>query len=99
MDRNEKDALKHTLVQCLRTADEVRRIVVFGSFAHSDAPNDMDVAVFQDSNEAYLPLAVKYRRMAKPVSERIPLDIVPLRPDASGSFLKEILEGEVIYER
>ena len=99
MDKRSKDALKQELARCLGQAPEVRRIVVFGSFLHSESPRDMDVAVFQDTREAYLPLALKYRRLARPVSDQIPLDIIPLRPDASGALLDEIAQGEVIYER
>jgi len=34
---------------------EVRRVVVFGSFVTSDDPQDLDIAVFQDSDESYYP--------------------------------------------
>jgi len=95
----ERSELKIRMVACLAPAPEVRKIVVFGSFLTADAPNDMDVAVFLDRNEPYLPLAIKYREMATPVSARIPLDIIPVRPNASGAFLEEINRGEVIYER
>ena len=43
----EKNVLKRELVDCLRTEKEVQKIVVFGSFLHSDNPHDLDVAVFQ----------------------------------------------------
>lgn len=99
MDNRTKDNLKQELARCLGEAPEIRKTVVFGSFLRSDSPNDLDVAVFQNTAEPYLPLALKYRRMAKPVSDRIPLDIFPLRPDASGLMMDEILEGEVNYER
>ena len=91
--------LMECVVGALEGAPEVRKIVVFGSFLDSESPNDMDVAVFQESGEAYLPLALKYRRMAKPISDRIPLDIFPVKPGASGFFLGEINKGKVIYER
>ena len=95
----DKSELKRQVATCLAPASEVLKIVVFGSFLTEDAPNDMDVAVFLNRNEAYLPLALKYRRMARAVSARIPLDIIPVRPGASGPFLDEISRGEVIYER
>ena len=53
------------MVGSLKTEREVCRIVVFGSFVNSDNPHDMDVAVFQDSDEKYLPLAMKYRRKTR----------------------------------
>ncbi len=59
----------------------------------------MDLAIFQDSQEGYLPLAMKYRRMARSVSRQIPLDIVPIRIGARGPMLDEIACGEVIFER
>ena len=99
MDGALKNELKRAVARELGQAPEVRKIVVFGSFLESDVPNDMDLAVFQDSAENYLPLALKYRRMTRGVSTRIPMDIIPLRPGASGTFLDEIEKGEVIYER
>jgi predicted nucleotidyltransferase len=99
-DLKQKDFLKKELVSCLTEDREIRRIVVFGSFLTSSAPADMDVAVFQDSNESYLTLAMKYRKQTRPVSQRIPLDIIPLRNDVSNDpFLKEIESGETVYER
>lgn len=94
-----KERLKQELAQCLGQAREIRKIVVFGSFLTSDAPNDIDIAIFQDTEEDYLPLALKYRRLAKPVAKQISLDIIPLRPAAAGSFMDEISNGEIIYER
>ena len=96
----EKQSLKRALVACLQTEPEVRRIVVFGSFLSSDHPHDLDVAVFQDSAEGYLPLALKYRRKARALACRIALDILPLKLGApSDPFLAEVAKGEVIYER
>ena len=94
-----KSELMRGLADCLKPALEVRKVVVFGSFLTSDSPNDMDVAVYQDSEEGYLPLALRYRRMARPVSGHIPLDIIPVRNDASGKFMAEIDRGVVVYER
>ena len=99
MNVHQKNELKSELARTFGQAPEVRKVVVFGSFLSSDTPNDMDIAIFQDSEEAYLPLAINYRRMARPISEHIPLDIVPLRPNAAGVFMDEIAKGEVIYER
>lgn len=99
MTKEIKTSLKRQIASCLGTDPEIRKIMVFGSFLSSESPNDMDVAVFLDTDGEYLPLALKYRRMARPVSETIPLDIVPVRPGASGAMLDEIVRGEVIYER
>ncbi|HEY7746245.1 MAG TPA: hypothetical protein VIA07_07905 [Desulfuromonadales bacterium] len=100
LTKKEKEALKQQVAACLASEPEVRKVVVFGSFLESDSPNDLDIAVFQESDEAYLPLALKYRRKLAAVAEKIPLDVIPVRPHpAPGSFLREIERGEVVYER
>ncbi|MHC4425738.1 MAG: nucleotidyltransferase domain-containing protein [Planctomycetota bacterium] len=98
--RQEKQSLKQQLVSLLENEREVCRIVVFGSFVNSDNPHDIDVAVFQDSDEKYLPLAMKYRRKTRDVARMLPMDIFPLKAGVQGeTFLDEIECGEVIYER
>jgi hypothetical protein len=100
LSEKQKRALMDELAALLAEEREVCRIVIFSSFLHSDTPHDLDVAVFQDSEEAYLPLALKYRRKTRRIARTIPLDIVPLRAGAKdGSFLDEIERSEVIYER
>ena len=99
MNGANKRELMAQIALALQAAPEVRKVVVFGSFLNSESPNDIDIAVFQESGDAYLPLALKYRRMTKPVSTRLPLDIIPVKPGASGRFLDEINKGQVIYER
>jgi predicted nucleotidyltransferase len=100
INEDEKQNLKRELVGCLKAEKEVRRIVIFGSFLNSANPHDIDVAVFQDSNDQYLPLALKYRKITRGISSIIPLDIIPIRSDASSGFMMdEIRQGEVIYER
>ncbi len=96
----QKEQIKRDLAACLRREKEVRKVVIFGSFLTSEVPNDLDVAIFQDSDEPYLPLAVKYRRLLRPIADQIPIDVIPIRRNgASGQFLAEIQKGEVIYER
>jgi len=96
----QKAALKDSIRDCLCDESEVTKIVLFGSFVNSDQPNDIDIAVFQDSSLDYLTLALKYRKKVRPVSHRIPVDIIPLKTQASGVvFMDEINNGEVIYER
>jgi predicted nucleotidyltransferase len=96
----QKELLKQRLVSLLKTEGEVCRIVIFGSFVNSDNPHDLDVAVFQDSDEKYLPLALKYRKKIRDIARMIPMDILPLRAGVQGeTFLDEIKCGEVIYER
>ncbi|MBP7049602.1 MAG: nucleotidyltransferase domain-containing protein [Phycisphaerae bacterium] len=96
----QKEKIKKDVAALLSRAAEVRKVVIFGSFLTSVAPNDLDVAVFQDSGESYLPLATKYRRLLRAVADQIPIDVIPVRSTgASGQFLAEIQKGEVVYER
>lgn len=97
---NEKQQLKNQIVSCLSGDKDIRKIVIFGSFVTSDNPSDMDVAVFQKSKEGYLKLSLKYRKLTRPVSNKIPIDIFPIRTDAGeASILSEIDNGEVVYEK
>ena len=94
-----KEMLKREIADGLSVFSEVRRVVIFGSFVTSNNPRDLDIAVFQDSDEGYYPLAIKYRRNLRNIARKIPLDVIPLRPNPGhGPFLTEIEKGEVIYE-
>jgi len=95
-----KEQLKEEIIQKLKTEKEIKKIVIFGSFLDSEKPNDIDLAVFQDSTETYLSLALRYRKLIRDIAQKIPIDIIPIRDNASGSsFLAEIEAGELIYER
>jgi predicted nucleotidyltransferase len=85
----EKEFLKQRLIGSLRTEKEVCRIVVLGSFVNSDDPHDIDVAVFQDSDEKYLPLAMKYRRKTRDITSIIPMDILPLKAGVQGEIFMD----------
>ena len=96
----DKRRIKRELAECLSREQEVRKVIIFGSFIKSPEPRDVDVAVVQDSAEGYLTLAMKYRRLTRSVAAQIPLDVVPLKATtAPGTFASEINRGEVIYER
>ena len=96
----EKQELKKQLVSTFKYEKDIRKIVIFGSFLSSDSPQDMDVAVFQESSEGYIKLAMKYRKMTRVVSKKIPIDIFPIRSNADdASILSEIENGEVVYEK
>lgn len=96
----DKQHLREEIVDCLREEQEIQRIVLFGSFIKSDNPHDVDIAIFQDTDETYLPLALKYRRLLHPVSLKIPLDVLPIRPNPLPTALfQEIEKGELIFER
>ena len=96
----EKESIKKELAASLSDAPEVVKVVVFGSFVTTENPNDIDVAVFQNSNLPYLPLAMKYRKKTRAISNKIAIDILPLKPGARNSIMMDaIAQGEVIYER
>jgi predicted nucleotidyltransferase len=97
----DKLRIKQEVVDRLKGEPEVRKVVIFGSFATNPEPHDIDVAIFQDSDEAYLPLALKYRKLLRPVAKQIPLDVLPLRSTVPGGWFvrEEVLRGEVLYER
>jgi uncharacterized protein len=95
-----KDALKQEIIKCLKLEKEIKKIIIFGSFLDSENPNDIDVAIFQDSSKTYLSLAMKYRRLTRDIARSIPVDIIPIKSNVSdSSFLSEIEAGELIYER
>ncbi len=96
----QKEQLKRELVACLVTEEEIQKIVIFGSFLTAPDPHDLDVAIFQRSQESYLPLALKYRRKTRAIARKIPIDLIPIRSDAGANvFMDEIARGEVIFER
>jgi predicted nucleotidyltransferase len=99
-NKETKNTIKHEIIQSLKPEKEINRIIIFGSFLESNNPHDIDIAIFQDSKESYLSLAMKYRRLTREIAKKIPIDIIPIKSNASdNSFLLEIEAGEIIYER
>ncbi|MFO7889620.1 MAG: nucleotidyltransferase domain-containing protein [bacterium] len=95
-----KESLKQEIIKCLKFEKEVKKIIIFGSFLNSENPNDIDIAVFQDSEKTYLTLAMKYRKLTRNIARHIPIDIIPIKSNASeNSFLAEIESGELVYEK
>ena len=78
---------------------EVNKVILFGSFVNSNNPNDIDIAIIQNSNDNFLTLSLKYRKVLRELSKMIPLDIVPIKTNSKGVFLEEINKGQVVYER
>ncbi|MCK4295302.1 MAG: nucleotidyltransferase domain-containing protein [Candidatus Marinimicrobia bacterium] len=100
LTKEKKDRLKQEIRENLSRESEIRKIVVFGSFINSENPEDIDIAIFQDSEESYLSLVMKYRKLTRKIARKIPLDIIPIKPGISDNwFLSEIETGEMIYER
>ncbi|NIR51107.1 nucleotidyltransferase domain-containing protein [candidate division KSB1 bacterium] len=95
----QKDQIKKKLRSLLSAETEVTKIVIFGSFLNSDDPHDIDIAVFQNSNQKYIPLSMKYRRLTRQIAKILPVDIIPIKSSANNTFVNEVAIGEVIYER
>jgi predicted nucleotidyltransferase len=95
----QKDGIKKELRSLLSSETEVTKIVIFGSFLNSANPHDIDIAVFQNSNQKYLPLSMKYRRLTRQIAKILPIDIIPIKSNTKNFFINEIESGEVIYER
>ncbi len=95
-----KIELKNKIVDSLKGKKEIERIIIFGSFNQSDSPNDIDIAVVQNSSENYLTLALKYRKLIKSITKEIAVDIFPIVGKNENIFFKnEVEPGEVIYTR
>ncbi len=78
---------------------EIDKVIIFGSFFESNNPNDIDVAIVQETDSNFLALSLKYRKALRDLSKKIALDIVPLKKDFDGFFAQEIKKGRVIYEK
>lgn len=102
MNTSEKDKIeiKKIIVTAISGNKEIEKIVIFGSFLQAGKPNDIDIAIFEDSKEDYLTLALKYRKQLRQLSKRVPVDVIPLKNEYYGHILiDEINNGEVIYEK
>jgi uncharacterized protein len=95
-----KVEVKNKIVDSLKGQKEIERIIIFGSFNKSDSPNDIDIAVVQNSSEDYLTLALRYRKLIRNISKEIAIDIFPILEKNNNSFfINEVASGEVIYAR
>jgi predicted nucleotidyltransferase len=94
-----KEHIINTIQTNLSHFSEVSKIVIFGSFPKSKNPNDIDIAVIQNSKDNYLTLSLRYRKALRELAKKIPLDIVPIKSNSYSSFLDEINQGRIIYER
>ena len=94
-----KDSVIEKITNKIKSLNEVKKVIVFGSFLKKENPNDLDLAIFEDSNKDYLTLSLKYRKLLRDENKVIPLDILPIKSNASGIFLEEINKGKIIYEK
>lgn len=101
MAYTDKAQLKHDLVAALMVDEHVEKIIIFGSFTRTSNPHDMDVAVFCNSKDDYLTLALALRKRLRSLSRIIPIDLLPIAIpyDPAAVFLQEINKGEVVYEK
>ncbi|MEN4045707.1 MULTISPECIES: nucleotidyltransferase domain-containing protein [Sulfurimonas] len=99
LTKNKKVTFIHTITKKLSQFSEINSVVLFGSFLSSQNPNDIDIAVIQNSDDNFLTLSLKYRKVLREISKIIPIDIIPIKEDAKGVFLDEIYKGKVVYER
>jgi len=101
MTHDDKDKLKRELVAALAGDQQVEKIIIFGSFTQSVNPHDMDVAVFCNSQDDYLTLALALRKKLRSLARTITIDLLPITIpyDPASVFMKEIIEGDVVYEK
>jgi len=99
ISNQQKEIIKKQIRDILSNEQEVQKILIFGSFIKSDTPNDIDIAVFQNSKSGYLTLSMKYRKLLRTLIATIPFDVIPINPDAAGGFLDYIEDGDIIFER
>jgi predicted nucleotidyltransferase len=88
-----------TIKEKLSQFSEINKIILFGSFVNSNNPNDIDIAIIQNSKDNFLTLSLKYRKVLRDLSKTIPLDIIPIKENTNGVFMDEINKGQIVYER
>jgi predicted nucleotidyltransferase len=99
MNKDIKQSYLNIIKKELSKFMEIHKIIIFGSFIESNNPSDIDIAIIQNSDSNFLVLSLKYRKVLRDLSKKIPLDIVPLKENSKGVFMEEITKGVMIYER
>jgi len=97
----DKQQIRQQLQAVFVDDSKVEKIMVFGSFFTSESPHDLDLAVFCNSSDDYLTLALALRKKLRGISSIIPIDLVPIAMpyDPTAAFMQEINKGEVVYEK
>lgn len=62
MTPTEKNKIKNKIIEQLSSDKAIRKIVVFGSFVSSDYPEDIELAIFSESDRDYLSQAMEYKK-------------------------------------
>jgi len=96
----DKNKIKKEIIFSLKSQNEIEKLIIFGSFLNDENPNDIDLAIIQNADEDYLTLALKYRKMLRNISKKIPIDVIPIKSESKSDFvIGEIESGEIIYEK
>jgi len=99
LTHQEKAKIQKQIIAKLSNFKEVQKIIIFGSFVNSNNPNDIDIAVFQNTNDDYISLSLKYRKPLRDIAKKIPMDLLPIVSNPQGYLLDEITKGNIIYEQ
>ena len=101
LKKEEKEELKQQIRTFCTRNSAIEKVIIFGSFIHSLTPHDIDLAIISNSSADYLTQAMEYRRLLRPISQIIPIDIIPIKKEAFNNegFISEIRRGELIYEK
>ena len=95
-----KQEIKNKIVKSLKGEEEIEKIIIFGSFNTSESPNDIDIAIVQNSSMDYLSLAMKYRKLIRDVSLELAVDVFPIKSINKNYFFTDtVKKGELIYAR
>jgi len=95
----QKQQITRAIVEAIKDEPDIHKIIVFGSFLSSETPGDIDIAVLGQFPHGYLEAATRLRKKLRHVAKMLPVDIVPILEDAPpNQFVREIVQGEVLYE-
>ena len=97
--KEKKKVIIENIKNNLSSFREIEKIIIFGSFLKKNSPNDIDIAIFQDSKEDFLTLSLRYRKVLREIAKIIPLDILPIKKNSNSYILDEIKSGITIYEK
>jgi hypothetical protein len=104
MNKLDKEKIKNDIVSRLKDFKHLRKIIIFGSFNSAVRPNDIDLALVDDSDHDYLTLACAYRKKLRGIKPYIAADVLPVSirdfesNEEDNFFLDEIRKGALIYE-
>ena len=71
MEMQEKMELSSKISKNLSKFNEIKKIVIFSSYFRSKKPNDIDIAIIQDSKSDFLSLSLKYRKELRDIAKKL----------------------------